>query len=1354
MTTPSDQPLLPKPRRRVLAAARRVALTLVVALGGLLCAVAWIGLTDSGIRLFGAALAPLSGGRLHVDGVEGRLFGSWRAQSLRWSDETQEIELRQLTLSLTPRALLDGQLAFERIEAASLRFFSPPDSAASTLPERLQLPLAVQVNVFRLGQLLLGEASGSATLVAENIDAALASDGSRHRLERFDARLGLLALSGQATLDGQPPFAVTARAALSGAARGQRFALELLGSGPLDRIMLDGKAAAGAESGEKPAAPGVSGDVHAVLTPFARIPFASLRVQLNRVDPAQLVAGAPKAQLDVELDLASVPEAAGKIPASGRLRISNRQSGRLDRQLLPIESLHGDLHWQGEVLAVDGLVLALAGGGRIDGRGRLDGAQLDLDLVAGRVDANALHGSLPSTRLAGPLRAQLGIDRQRIDVNWRDSRYSLNAAASIGAPAIEIERLQLSSGGASLAAQGRLALTGERRFAAQGRLRNFDPQRFLKAAAGIARSQINAGFEASGALAPALELALRFDLRDSRIAGQPLSGKGRVDLSGSRLRAVDIDLDAAGNRLRAAGAWGRSGDALRLTLQAPKLGAIGWSGLTGEAKATVDVAGSAENPEFSAQLQVARLHLGSWLDVGDLSLSSQLAAGAQGALSGELRCTACALPAAGIPALALEVKVDGRRQQHHLAARLTLPEKRELRLALDGGFQPAAGRKAGAAATWRGILAELRLSQNASGNAVPLVELAAPAALQVGADFLSFGPATIGGRVGMLTIDRLGLEKGRWQSAGRLRQFRPQQLLIDFPALASWREVLGIANAQPLIVAGEWDLALGDKPAGRAALWRESGDLLLGALPLGLGDARLQASLGDGKLAASALLRGARLGEISAEISTTIKASSAAPGGSSPLIDAQAPWEGRLQASVPDLAWLGPLLGEGWQLAGQLQGQMRLAGSAARPQFSGEWRGDKLALRALDQGMRLERGLAIVEITPERLLLRRLAFESDFQPLPRELQLDGRINAARLFSTPGRLEASGELAFAEASAGSAARLDVHLDRVGVMQKPDQWVAVSGDGEIRIGERLLDAGGKLRVDAGFWALAPAGRPSLSDDVVLRSAQSGKGGSRVGRAFKLDLELALGRNVHFRGAGVDSRLAGDLRIRSDDAGLPRATGSISTVDGRFDAYGQKLAIERGIVNFQGPIDNPGLNLLAVRQNLAVEAGVEVTGTAQRPQIRLVSTPNVPDAEKLSWLVLGHSPEQQGGGESALLLAAAQTIFGGQDGGALRQLQRGLGIDEFGVSSGQVGGSTSLPTSRVASSTGFGGSQSVNGQIVSVGKRLSANALLSYEQSLNTTESLVKLTVNLNRQFSVVARAGSDSALDFFWNYSFGR
>jgi hypothetical protein len=42
---------------------------------------------------------------------------------------------------------------------------------------------------------------------------------------------------------------------------------------------------------------------------------------------------------------------------------------------------------------------------------------------------------------------------------------------------------------------------------------------------------------------------------------------------------------------------------------------------------------------------------------------------------------------------------------------------------------------------------------------------------------------------------------------------------------------------------------------------------------------------------------------------------------------------------------------------------MRLAGSPAQPRLNGEWRGDDLAVRALDQGMRLERGKLLLQLT-------------------------------------------------------------------------------------------------------------------------------------------------------------------------------------------------------------------------------------------------------------------------------------------------------------------------------------------------------------------------------------------------------
>ena len=1325
-----------------------------VACALLTAALGWLGGSESGFRFLCANLTKITAGRLQIEAPDGRLIGDWHAQSVRWHDATDEVELQQLTVLWSPAELWHGKLAVERIEAASLRVFSAPSTEAIRRPDSLQLPLALSIKQLLLGRVMLGRAGNNASTLAEGVDAALDSDGRTHRLERLQARLGQLDLSGDATLAADQPFALKAQAVLKGRALDHPFLLNLSGSGTLEQLEVDGTVLAGTDENKKSVA---TGDLHVRLMPFAAQPVASLSLKLGGIDPSLLFAGAPQALLDIDAQLESQPAEPGQSAASGSLRITNRRSGAFDRQLLPIDSLHTQLNWRGERLAFDGLVVALAGGGQLKGQGNFVNRLVEFNLAAQGVNARALHSRLLDSSLAGPLLAQLGGDSQKIELDLRDAHYAVNARASLTPEVVELSHLQLTTGNANLSAQGHLALTGEQRFKAQGHLQNFDPARFLRSK-GMVRSVINANLDVNGALAPALELALHFELGDSRVGDQRLAGKGDVDLRGSQLRKVDVDLDAAGNHLNAFGAFGKAGDTLRVKLLAPKLEALGWTGMAGDASANIVIGGNIASPDFSGELQTNRLRLTKLLDLKGLSLSAQLGAGAQGKLSGLLRCTACGLPDYGVPALALELKVDGLRRMHHLSGVVGLPKKRELRVALDGGFQDAAARNPAnlPATLWNGTLSKLRMGNDDSSSVRPILELASTAPLRVGSEYFTFGPAVLEGSIGHLSIDRLTHEQGRWQSAGRLRQFRPQAVLSEFPTLSAELVALSKTNPQALVFGGEWDFSLDSKPAtppvGRAAVWRESGDLQLGAVSLGLSEARVQASVSEGRVTASAQLRGTRLGEISAEL--TALTARATNGGVSALIDRQAPWQGKLQARVPDLSWLGPLLGEGWQFAGQLNGEMLLTGSAARPQFSGEWRGENLALRALDQGMRLERGSALVEIKPERLLLRRLNFESDFQPLPSVLKLDPNIDAVRLIGTPGRIDASGELSLVGTAASNDARLSIRLDRVGVMQKPDQWATLSGEGEVRVGERVLDVDGKLRIDAGFWSLAEAGRPSPSDDVVIRQAQSDAGKSPVRRALRFNLDAALGRGVHFRGAGVESRLAGQIRIRSDDAGLPRASGSIRTVDGRFDAYGQKLGIERGIINFQGTIDNPGLNILAVRENLQVEAGVEVTGTAQRPIIRLVSTPVVPDAEKLSWLVLGHSPEQQSSGDGSILFAAAQTILGGQDGGVLLQLRRGLGVDEFGVSSGQVGGYSNLPTSRVASSKGFGSSQTLNGQIVSVGKRLSANTLLSYEQSLNTSDSIVKLTAHLSRRFTVVGQAGSDSALDFFWNYSFGK
>jgi len=532
------------------------------------------------------------------------------------------------------------------------------------------------------------------------------------------------------------------------------------------------------------------------------------------------------------------------------------------------------------------------------------------------------------------------------------------------------------------------------------------------------------------------------------------------------------------------------------------------------------------------------------------------------------------------------------------------------------------------------------------------------------------------------------------------------------------------------------DLQLG------AAAWAFGPAQLAGA-PLDW-RATLQATADSQTLRASLQARGARIGTLGGELTAGLQGAWS--------LDRLAPWRGNLQTEIADLGWLAELIGEGWQSAGRFSGELKLAGSPAQPLTHGSFRGEKLAVRQPAQGLNLSDGELAVELDANRLRIRQLSFLSQLQAMPRPLRLSNRDDMAALTARPGRLEVSGEMRIAGSQGSDDAFLDFRLERLGAFQLPEQWIMVSGAGRLSWNGEAIGASGKLTVDAGYWQLAPGGIPRLSDDVVVRRAGD-TAAPTLRPKLELDVTTDLGRNFLFVGAGLSSRLAGDLRLRASGRDLPRASGSIRLRDGRFDAYGQQLAITRGILTFQGLLDNPGLDVLAVRRGLAVEPGVQIGGTAQRPVIRLVSDPELPEAEKLAWLVLGHGSESMGAGDATLLLSAAGGLLGNDSGNVVQQLKKTFGIDEFAVRQGELGGTGGRQAgSRVAGSSVD--TSTTGSQILSIGKRLSSNALLSYEQALGRAEGIVKLTVNLNRQVSVIGRAGSDNALDIFYTLSFGR
>src|SRR5205085_11869447 len=167
--------------------------------------------------------------------------------------------------------------------------------------------------------------------------------------------------------------------------------------------------------------------------------------------------------------------------------------------------------------------------------------------------------------------------------------------------------------------------------------------------------------------------------------------------------------------------------------------------------------------------------------------------------------------------------------------------------------------------------------------------------------------------------------------------------------------------------------------------------------------------------------------------------------------------------------------------------------------------------------------------------------------------------------------------------------------------------------------------------------PRPSPEAEQAAVGRAESAPAAVAPATRKVALDLRVDMGEQLRIRGRGLDGSLRGDLRLTTPSGRLA-VDGTLRVVGGTYQAYGQKLDIDRGVLTFVGPVENPRLDIEATRPNLDVRVGVAVTGTALNPRIRLFSEPELSDIDKLSWLVLGRASETTGGADTALLQQAA--------------------------------------------------------------------------------------------------------------------
>lgn len=255
------------------------------------------------------------------------------------------------------------------------------------------------------------------------------------------------------------------------------------------------------------------------------------------------------------------------------------------------------------------------------------------------------------------------------------------------------------------------------------------------------------------------------------------------------------------------------------------------------------------------------------------------------------------------------------------------------------------------------------------------------------------------------------------------------------------------------------------------------------------------------------------------------------------------------------------------------------------------------------------------------------------------------------------------------------------------------------------------------------------PELSEDVVIvgKTAPAPRA-----LALGLDVTVALGDQIRLRGRGIDARIGGTLQLASSPGEPLTATGEVRVTRGTYRAYGRELAIERGILRFDGPPGNPALDIRAMRRETEVAAGVSIVGTARAPRVSLVSEPQLPDAEKLSWLVLGQGLSSTSGAQVGALQSAAGSLLAqGAAAGVQSQIASTLGVDSISLGRSQ---------------------DNLQQRIVTVGKRLSSRLFLSYQHGLQTAGSTVLLRYILSPRVTVEAETGVRSVFSLFYNFTF--
>jgi translocation and assembly module TamB len=364
----------------------------------------------------------------------------------------------------------------------------------------------------------------------------------------------------------------------------------------------------------------------------------------------------------------------------------------------------------------------------------------------------------------------------------------------------------------------------------------------------------------------------------------------------------------------------------------------------------------------------------------------------------------------------------------------------------------------------------------------------------------------------------------------------------------------------------------------------------------------------------------------------------------------------------------------------------------------------------------------------------------------KNLVLDGHLNdekvivdSLRVDSEKGSIEGKGVLTLRDWKIadykGTVAGKDfqaVYLPELQVLISPDlTFEGMSGRltlrGKILIPEALILGQGKE---------SPV--RSSNDLIIVGRAETPA--KKLPVALDMQMDISLGENVRVRAAGLDGQIKGRLQLTAASLDQIKGLGEFRIEKGKFARYGVNLDVEKGRFIFSGGnVENPALDVLALRTVGDVRAGIEVIGTLRSPLVRLYSQPSMPDADVLGYIVLGH-PFSQNKEETTLMTRAAGLLLSSGSGPGLQeQIKNRLGLDTLDIESGE-------------GTAGAGETGGIARSLVTVGKYLTPKLYVSYGRSLLGDSQLFRMRYTLSKHWEVQTQSGAQNGADIFYKIDF--